>query len=209
MRRLVLACRELFKPPAAPPAGVFDALRAIRPADVGLARARARHARALARCVGYLHCADGGGGGGGGGGGDLGAGWEVGVFVLPPGAAIPLHDHPQMSVFSRLLDGTVRVQGYDWVAASVPGRARLSVDTEKRSGDVWCLSPEEGGNVHTITAGPNGAAMLDVISPPYDERNGRPCTYWRLQSGATGDVILEECPQSGLPVRWLPHELPS
>jgi len=41
----------------------------------------------------------------------------MGVFCFPAGATLPLHDHPEMVVLSKLLYGSVRVRSYDWVAA--------------------------------------------------------------------------------------------
>eukprot|EP00903_Cladosiphon_okamuranus_P012342 g11571.t1 len=41
--------------------------------------------------------------------------FSVGVFVLPPGACIPLHDHPNMSVLSHVLYGSVKITSYDCV----------------------------------------------------------------------------------------------
>ncbi|CAM9306513.1 unnamed protein product, partial [Ectocarpus sp. 8 AP-2014] len=42
--------------------------------------------------------------------------FSIGVFVLPPGACIPLHDHPDMSVVSHVLYGSVKITCYDRVA---------------------------------------------------------------------------------------------
>ncbi|CAM9854171.1 unnamed protein product, partial [Ectocarpus sp. 13 AM-2016] len=39
--------------------------------------------------------------------------FEMTVFVLPKGGEIPLHDHPNMAVLSRILFGTLDVTSYD------------------------------------------------------------------------------------------------
>jgi len=42
----------------------------------------------------------------------------LGVFVLPPRAAIPLHNHPGMTVSSRVLFGRLHVRSFDWASGS-------------------------------------------------------------------------------------------
>ncbi|KAL7467244.1 hypothetical protein ACHAXS_007489 [Conticribra weissflogii] len=39
--------------------------------------------------------------------------YSMGIFVFPPHAEIPLHDHPNMVVLSRMLYGELKVQSYD------------------------------------------------------------------------------------------------
>ncbi|GJN27508.1 hypothetical protein PR202_gb15538 [Eleusine coracana subsp. coracana] len=134
VQRLYDACDLLFSSPAqaAPSLAEIEWLRqlldGIEAADVGIddrekssssssssssddelsPKSAARLLRALAfERITYVHihqCDD----------------FSMGVFCFPAGAALPLHDHPEMVVLSKLLYGTVRKRSYDWVADAPP-----------------------------------------------------------------------------------------
>ncbi|OMO60919.1 hypothetical protein CCACVL1_23806 [Corchorus capsularis] len=111
------------------------------------------------------------------------------IFCFPTSLVIPLHDHPGMTVFSKVLYGSLHVKAYDWVEPACikesrqPGYpqvrlARLAVDkvlTAPCSTSV--LFPKTGGNLHCFTA-ITPCAVLDVLAPPYREDIGRRCTYY-------------------------------
>ncbi|KAK1931165.1 Plant cysteine oxidase 2 [Phytophthora citrophthora] len=111
--------------------------------------------------------------------------FSIGIFILPPGASIPLHDHPGMSVISRLLYGSLHVKSYDLVKDSTTSSgkkftARLLVDEVVTAPHTTELLPDFG-NLHELVGGDDiGCAFFDIITPPYDANVGRDCTYFRV-----------------------------
>eukprot|EP00166_Cyanidium_caldarium_P003594 ctg_3496.g597 len=125
--------------------------------------------------------------------------FSIGVFVLPPRACLPPHDHFGLVVVSKLLYGTAEISALDFLpdaSSPQPGRpvdraqeraqlaqchlhggpAATVVDHATRHpGDIWSLFPKAGGNVHCITATEREpCAMLDVLLPPYPRYTGWP-----------------------------------
>jgi quercetin dioxygenase-like cupin family protein len=76
----------------------------------------------------------------------------ISLVQIEAGAKGKLHSHPQEQ-WGLLLEGSgLRTQGGEVVAV--------------KKGDFW----QTLGNVeHTFEAGPNGAKVLDIFSPPRDE----------------------------------------
>ncbi|KAL1197329.1 Plant cysteine oxidase 3 [Cardamine amara subsp. amara] len=114
------------------------------------------------------------------------------IFCFPTSSVIPLHDHPEMTVFSKVLYGSLHVKAYDWVEPpciitqdkAMPGylpAARLAKLVSDKvitpQSELPVLYPKTGGNLHCFTA-LTPCAVLDILTPPYRESVGRTCSYY-------------------------------
>ncbi|KAG5556232.1 hypothetical protein RHGRI_006740 [Rhododendron griersonianum] len=184
LQRLFVSCREVFKGPGTVP-------YCMTPEDVGLCKdlpffQPKSHAKGTPRvtyttiyqCKNFSLC----------------------IFFLPPTGVIPLHNHPGMTVFSKLLLGTMHIKAYDWAGPinsdnsggpNQPKLAKLKADSIFTAPcDTSVLYPTSGGNIHSFKA-ITPCAILDVLGPPYSNEDGRDCSYYRdtpctsLSSGET------------------------
>ena len=117
--------------------------------------------------------------------------YAIAAFLLKPGAKIPLHDHPNMTVLSRVVRGSLRVTSFD---VGADGKARRSSSIMTSADGPAALFPCQD-NVHEFQAGADGACVLDVIVPPYDEDAGRACHYFEAVSLRGGVFELREIPE--------------
>ncbi|XP_076938081.1 plant cysteine oxidase 2-like [Bidens hawaiensis] len=136
------------------------------------------------------------------------------VLFLPENAVIPLHSHPGMTVFSKLLIGDVHMKAYDFVNDpnaidhNGPSSSQLKLACLKEEGvltapcETKVLFPTSGGNIHEFTA-ITPCAILDVAGPPFSREEGRDCLYYK-------DVTHEIPPnentmkkEDGKDYRWL------
>ncbi|RZR79799.1 hypothetical protein BHM03_00005626 [Ensete ventricosum] len=62
------------------------------------------------------------------------------------------------------------------------------------------LYPAAGGNLHCFTA-VTSCAVLDVLGPPYDEEEGRACTYYRGNAYSNLPGMYAADHRDGLPRR--------
>jgi len=171
-------------------------------------------------CVRYLHIAE------------VPDQYSIGIFVFGPNARIPLHDHPDMCVLSRILYGDLQRLSLDlaredeaisflddygtrkhqdesssssWFRGSwfsrmnsirnkLPKGSRAafknSIDHLQAPG-VTVLYPYEG-NLHEFVAGPHGAAVLDVLLPPYDNAQNRDCTFYNIHELSSNSCSSEK-----------------
>ena len=127
--------------------------------------------------------------------------FDLAVFIIPAGGNIPLHDHPNMTVLSKLLYGRLSAKSFtvserrnDCLIASPPFTSSYSAQDRP-----WLLTPFRG-NIHEFVA-ETACVVFDVLMPPYCDPE-RSCTYYNAAVGADGLWWLcpVPAPTSGLPV---------
>ena len=123
---------------------------------------------------------------------------SVSLIIFPPGSCIPLHDHPGMHVFTKVLVGQLDIDMLDvdhrLPCSAVPVGTSVGVGNKRsvtlRTGEFCELTPVVG-NIHGVKCnGRETAVMLDVMLPPYPSDDA--CHYFKAtDSGAQLCVINE------------------
>ncbi|KAM9984785.1 hypothetical protein ACTFIY_009213 [Dictyostelium cf. discoideum] len=119
--------------------------------------------------------------------------FTLAIFAFPPNTSIPTHDHPQMTVLSKVLYGSISCDSFDWIdntsnvkkqgKAIYTGTNILNSNDEK----VKITLPNEN-NIHRFQSGDEHCAVLDLLYPPYDSNFYRSCTYYRPTS-VNGSIV--------------------
>ncbi|KAK0394112.1 hypothetical protein QR680_000570 [Steinernema hermaphroditum] len=100
------------------------------------------------------------------------------------GDALPLHDHPDMYGFIRVVRGQIQIDSYSWLNdETLEARAEPQVILEGQN--VAVLGPSKG-NVHQITALTDDAVFFDLLVPGYVDDN---CDYYRVADGPNSDGL--------------------
>lgn len=134
---------------------------------------------------------------------------EISAFLLPKDMALPLHDHPNMIVCSKILFGKARIKSYslgDTQFEENSDITKIQTNFDKiKSGECtsWYLTPTKG-NFHEIIP-LTTTVLFDVFLPPYNDID-RNCSFYRLiQDNSDSNSIIKlnarECEMVDLPWR--------
>lgn len=135
--------------------------------------------------------------------------YTIGIFLIPKGGRIPLHDHPQMLVLSKILFGALNYLSLDYkddkIQIELPKtlynfrnvdedfenyklQATLNTKSILKKNDVIYLTPFLA-NIHQFEA-QEDSAFLDVLIPKYDLIN-RFCNFYEIKEMNGRDVVLK------------------
>src|SRR5437763_10824526 len=85
------------------------------------------------------------------------------IFPLPRGAVIPLHDHPSMTVISKVLHGRMRIESFEWIDAGSGEARSLGARDVDESSEPMVFGPQPG-MLHRIAA-LSDCTFLDLFAP--------------------------------------------
>lgn len=116
---------------------------------------------------------------------------------------MPLHDHPNMTVFrykklsnlSKLIEGEFLVSSYEFVRDGNNNITKTTDDGKKivktykstriinggTPNTVMILKPTSGPTLHSFRCISKTAVFMDILGPPYNDTD-RNCTYYEDES---------------------------
>ena len=137
--------------------------------------------------------------------GDFAPGVEIGpigragplmliAYRMAPHALLPAHDHPNYAVATLGIEGEVQVRHFE-TGGNAPAyhqpdsfTVRRTSERVLRAGDLTTLSPRRD-NIHSFTAGGEGAYFLDLTSSHGDDAGFSYLQVERAPAEAGGNLF--------------------
>ncbi|KAK5575204.1 hypothetical protein RB653_010460 [Dictyostelium firmibasis] len=118
--------------------------------------------------------------------------FTLAIFAFPPNTSIPTHDHPKMTVLSKVLYGSISCDSFDWIDESSNDKKQgkaIYTGTNILNCDekVKITFPNEN-NIHRFQSHDQHCAVLDLLYPPYNANLYRDCTYYKPTS-INGSIV--------------------
>lgn len=119
---------------------------------------------------------------------------SIGVFVLKQGAKLPIHDHPYMYGFLKVIEGVIKVTSYSVVELDTetsvdnstffykhPLKVIKHPEADISEKDPSCMLTPTERSIHEVECVRGPAAFLDILAPPYveDSSDSRGCHYFK------------------------------
>lgn len=119
--------------------------------------------------------------------------YNIGVFLIPKGNTIPMHNHPNMFVISKVIWGSVLINCFDKKANNEKNLEEYDVfqveEKEKinmKKNDIAIVTPDNN-NIHEVIAHED-SAFFDIILPAYEEEENRSCDYYEKLTIANSNL---------------------
>ena len=124
--------------------------------------------------------------------------FHIALFILGKQGEIPLHDHPKMTVLSKVLYGSLDVGSYTKVNSTSTDVTTVTLDyrvTRTPSDNGWLLTPNNG-NIHSFSNSDilKPCLIFDILMPPYLDDEDRPCNFYKISGDLCSTYYLENIP---------------
>ncbi len=96
--------------------------------------------------------------------------YTIAMFFLPLGKHMPFHDHPNQTVFQRVLSGEISVEACD------NPTHRISTHLVNPKDKTVLVQPTKN-NIHRISANNGDALFVDLVVPPYNDSDNQICYF--------------------------------
>jgi len=137
--------------------------------------------------------------------------FNVGIFLIPKGNCIPLHNHPNIFVISKVIWGSVIINSFDKKIENDENNINIfnhnnsnseyifkveeneKINLTANDNQIGVLTPNKN-NIHEVIANED-SAFFDIIIPAYDEGQNRPCDYYeklKIKNNNREEIFLRK-----------------